>query len=95
MDIYYKPPDTQRCHLFSSNHLKYCKKNITFTLAHCTYTIVENTEAKMKHLENLKMNLRKYQYPKQLPEFGINKALSIPLQELHTCNLQSKQTKCL
>ena len=30
------------------------------------------------------MNLRKYQYPKQLAEFGINKALSIPLQELHT-----------
>ena len=47
-------------------------------------TIVENTEAKMKHLENLKMNLSKYQYPKQLTEFGINKALSIPLQELRT-----------
>ena len=61
MDIYYKPPDTHRCLLFSSNHPKYCKKNITFTLAHCTYTIVENTEAKMKHLENLKMNLSKYQ----------------------------------
>ena len=38
----------------------------------------------MKHLENLKMNLSKYQYPKQLTEFGINKALSIPLQELRT-----------
>ena len=47
-------------------------------------TIVENTEAKMKHLENRKMNLSKYQYPKQLTEFGINKALSIPLQELRT-----------
>ena len=38
----------------------------------------------MKHLENLKMNLSKYQYPKQLTEFGINKTLSIPLQELRT-----------
>ena len=28
--------------------------------------------------------LSKYQYPKQLTEFGINKALSIPLQELRT-----------
>ena len=45
-------------------------------------TIVENTEAKMKHLENRKMNLSKYRYPKRLTEFGINKALSIPLQEL-------------
>ena len=47
-------------------------------------TIVENAEAKMKHLENLKMNLSKYQYPKQLTGVGINKALSIPLQELPT-----------
>ena len=38
----------------------------------------------MKHLENLKMNLSKYQYPKQLTEFDINKALSIPLEELRT-----------
>ena len=38
----------------------------------------------MKHLENLKMNLSKYQYPKQLTEFGSNKALSIPLEELPT-----------
>ena len=38
----------------------------------------------MKHLENLKINLSKYQYPKQLTEFGINKALRIPLQELRT-----------
>ena len=30
------------------------------------------------------MNLSKYQYPKQLTEFGINKALSISSQELHT-----------
>ena len=47
-------------------------------------TIVENTEAKMKHPENLKINLSKYQYPNKLTEFGINKALSIHLQELRT-----------
>ena len=62
----------------------YCKKNMPFTLTRRICTIVENTEAKMKHLENLKINLSKYQYPKQLTEFGINKALSIPLQELCT-----------
>ena len=84
MDIYYKPTDTHRCLPFSSNHPKHCKNNIPFTLARRICTIVENTEAKMKHLENLKMNLSKYQYPKQLTEFGINKALSIPLQELRT-----------
>ena len=68
--------------LFLLTTPKHWKKNIPFTLARRICTIVENTEAKMKHLENLKMNLSKYQYPKQLTEFGINKALSIPLQEL-------------
>ena len=84
MDIYYKPTDTHRCLPFSSNHPNHCKKNTPFTLARRICTIAENTEAKMKHLENLKINLSKYQYPKQLTEFGINKALSIPLQELRT-----------
>ena len=84
MNIYCKPTDTHRCLPFSSNHPKHYKKNIPFTLACRICTIVENTEAKMKHLENLRMNLSKYQYPKQLTEFGINKALSIPLQELRT-----------
>ena len=84
MDIYYKPTDTHRCLPFSSNHPNHCKKNIPFTLARRICTIVEITEAKMKHFENLKINLSKYQYPKQLTEFGINKALSIPLQELRT-----------
>ena len=55
-----------------------------FTLARRICTIFENTEVKMKHLENRKLNLSKYQYPKQLTEFGINKALSITLQELLT-----------
>ena len=84
MDIYYKPTDIHRCLPFSSNHPKHCKNNIPFTLARCICTIVENNEPKMKHLEDLRMNLSKYQYPKQLTEFGINKALSIPLQELDT-----------
>ena len=86
MDIYYKPTDTHRCLPFSSNHPKHCKNSISFTLTRPIWTIAENTGAKMKHLENLKMNLSKYQYPKQLTEFDINKALSIPLEELRTDN---------
>ena len=84
MDIYYKLIDTHRCLHCSSNHPNHCKKNIPFTLARRIWSIAENTKAKMKHLENLKINLSKYQYPKQLTEFSINKALSIPLQELLT-----------
>ena len=46
MDVYYKPTIAHRCLPFYSNHPKHCKKEIPFT------------EAKMKHLENLKMNLK-------------------------------------
>ena len=80
MDVYYKSTDTHRCLLFSSNHPDHCKKNIPFTLVCCSRicTIVENTDVKMKHLENLKINLSEFQYQKQLIECGI------PLQELIT-----------
>ena len=61
----------------SSNHPNHCKKDVHFALARLICTIVENTEAKMKHLENLKMNLSKFQYSKQLIECGIKKALSV------------------
>ena len=47
------------------------QKNKLLTLTCCIYTIAENTESKMKHLENLKINLSKFQSPKQLIEYGI------------------------
>ena len=83
-NFYYKSTDTHRCLPFSSNHLSHCKKYISFTLTSRMCTIVECAEAKIKHLENLKMNLSKFQYPKQVIEYAIKKGLSIPLQELRT-----------
>lgn len=32
MDIYYKPNDSHRCLLFSSDHPNHCKRNLPFTL---------------------------------------------------------------
>ena len=55
MDIYYKPTDTHSCLHFPSNHCKYCKNNMAFTLVLRICTIVENTEAKMEHSENIKI----------------------------------------
>ena len=68
-DIYYYSNDTHRCLPFSSNRPKHCKKNIPFKLARFISTAVENSESKMKHLENLKMNLSRFQYPKQLVRY--------------------------
>ena len=82
MNISFKSTDTHRCLSFYPNYPSHCKKNISFILACHICTIVKNTEAKTKHFENVKMNLSKYQYPKQLSEFGISKILNICLQEL-------------
>ena len=84
MDIYYKPNKTHMCLPVSSNCPKHCKKIYLGTLARRICTIFENTEVKMKHLENLKLNCNKYEYPKQLAEFGINNDLNITLQQLRT-----------
>ena len=51
IDIYYKSTDTHRFLSFSSNCPKHCKNNITFVRQICT--IIENTEAKIKRVENL------------------------------------------
>ena len=78
MDLYHKPTDTQRCLPFSSSHPNHCKRNIPFTLARRIFTIVENQQQKLKHIHELKSNLKKYEYPETLIENGIQKALGIP-----------------
>ena len=79
MYIYYKPTDTHRCLIFSSNHPNHCKKNIPFTLARRICTIVENTEAKMKHLESLSIPLQELRTPKTISN---DNSLQITIQTI-------------
>ena len=53
LDIYYKSTDTYGCLPFSSQHPNHFKKTTPFILGCLICTIVENIEAKMKHLKNL------------------------------------------
>ena len=82
MDIYFKPRDTCRGLAFSSSHLNHCKKNIPFTLAWRICTIVENQQQKLRHLSELKENLKIYDYPVNIATSGIKKTLEIPQNEL-------------
>ena len=70
MNICYRSTDPHRCLSFSSNHANHCKKNIPFTLTRRICTIVENTEAKIKHLKSPN-KLKQFQYPKQLTDCAI------------------------
>ena len=82
MDIYFNPTDTHWCLPFSSSYPNHCKKNIPFTLARRICTIVENQQQKLRHLSELKKNLKKYHYPVNIITNGIKKALEIPQNEL-------------
>ena len=82
MDICFKPTDTRRCLPFSSSHPNYCKKTIPFTLARRICTIVENQQQKLRHLSELKENLKIYDYPVNIATSGIKKTLEIPQNEL-------------
>lgn len=91
MDLFHKSTDTRRCLPFASNHPAHCKRNIPFSLARRICTIVENHERKLIHLDELRKNLAKYQYPKTVIEFGIQKALSIPQNELRKEKTKSSE----
>ena len=66
MDLYTKATDTRRYLPFSSGHPKHCKLSIPFCLVRRICTIVENEQAKNKHLEELKDIMLKQNYPWKL-----------------------------
>ena len=82
MHIYFKSKDTRRCLPFLSSHPNHYKKNIPFTLAQRICTIVGNQQQKLRHLSELKENLKKYDYPDNIITNCIKKALEIPQNEL-------------
>ena len=82
MDLYTKPTDTRRYLPYKSAHPKHCKVNIPFCLARRICTIVENEQAKLKHLEELKEIMCRQKYPLEIINKGITKAISIPQTEL-------------
>ena len=82
MDIYSKPTDICPRLPFSSSHPKHCNKNIPYNLARRICTIVENKQQKLRHLSELKQNLKKYDCPVNIITNGTKKALEIPQNEL-------------
>ena len=82
MELYTKSTDTRRYLPYSSAHPKHCKINIPSCLARRICTIVENEQAKRKHLEELKQTMLQQKYPLNVINRRIDKALAIPQSEL-------------
>ena len=81
-DIYYKPTDTFQFLPFTSCHPKHIKKKVPYNLARRICTIVDEKDTLDSRLLDLKEKLRRQKYPDQLINYGIEKAKSIPKEEL-------------
>ena len=95
MDLYTKATDTGRYLPFSSAHPKHCKVNIPFCLARRICTIVENEEARNKHLEKLKDIMLKQKYPLEVINNRISKAVATPQTDLRKPRNDDKSEKIL
>ena len=63
------------CLPFSSSHPNHCKKNISFTIEveGRICNILGNRQQKLRHLSELKGNLKKYSYPNKIIRNDIKK----------------------
>ncbi len=88
-DIHYKTTDTKQYLHFKSSHPRHTKINVPFNLARRICTIVSDDTTKKTRLEELKTYLAKQEYPLELIISGINRANSIPLEELRQTSPKS------
>ena len=94
-DLYQKPTDSQQYVHFKSCHPWHTKRNIPFNLARRYCTIIEKDLSKNEKLKSLKSVLIKQGYPSRLVDSGIQKAKSIPLEELRQTKQKENTTQPL
>ena len=83
-DIFYKPTDTKKYLDYKSCHPRHIKNNIPFNLARRICTITSEAETTERRLQELKLYLKRCNYPINVINLGIEKALSIPKETLRS-----------
>lgn len=76
-DIFYKPTDSKTYLPFYSCHPKHTKTSIPFSLSRRLKTIISNPNIFEKRANELKLYLKRQNYPESLIDAGITKARSI------------------
>jgi hypothetical protein len=74
-DIFSKDTDTHMYLNFRSSHPKHIKINIPFNLASRIITITNTEELRDTRLRELRLYLKNQQYPEEIVEHGVQKAL--------------------
>ena len=83
-DIYYKDTDSKQYLLFQSCHPRHTKINIPYNLARRLKIIVSEENVLRKRMQELKSFLVKQNYPVQIVDNGIQKAMSLDRNVLRT-----------
>ena len=81
-DINYKPTDSFQYLPYTSSHPRHTKNNIPYNLGRRICTIIENQDIRKRRLHNLKQILLRKQYPAEIIDYGVNKALTQTTEEL-------------
>ena len=81
-DIYYKPTDSFQYLPYTYSHPRHTKNNIPYNLARRICMIVENQDIRKRRLHDLKQILVRKQYPAEIIDNGVNKALTQTTEKL-------------
>ena len=82
IDTYYKPTDSFQYLPYTSSHPRHTKNNIPYNLARRICMIVGNQDIRKRRLHDLKQILLRKQYPAEIIDYGVNKALTQTTEEL-------------
>ena len=94
-DIYYKPTDSFQYLPYTSSHPRHTKNNIPYNLARRICMIIDNQEIRKRRLHDLKQILLTKQYPAEIINFAINKALTQTPEELRRVREQPNENNLL
>ena len=96
-DIYYKPTDSFQYLPYTSSHPRHTKNNIPYNLARRICMIVENQYIRKWRLYDLydKQILLRKQYPAEIVDYGVNKALTQTTEGLRRVREQATENNLL
>ena len=94
-DIYYKLTDSFQYLPYTSSHPRHTKNNIPYNLARRICMIVENQDIRKRRLYDLKQILLRKQYPAEIIDYGVNKALTQTTEELRRVREQATENNLL
>ena len=94
-DIYYKLMDSSQYLPSTSSHPRHIKNNIPYNLARRICLIVEDQDIRKHRLHDLKKILLRKQYPPEIIDYSVNKALTQTTEEVRRVRAQASKNNLL